>query len=180
MTNITNQTNTMNDCKTTRAKLPELLPDLLLDPKAVPAATVMHIEACPACRAEVDRELAAHTRTMALLDSWEVPEVSPYFGSRMTALLREEQRNPRVSLIERARNWLLLTNLHIKPMASAAALGLLLAIGGGAYLDLSQSHPAQAPQASATVRDLQSLDDNSQVFQQMSSLDAGDDGGDSL
>jgi hypothetical protein len=70
----------------------------------------------------------------------------------------------------------------MKPMAGAAALGLLLAIGGGAYVDLIQNQPVPAvPQASATVRDLQSLDDNAQVFQQMNSLDAGDnDGGNSL
>jgi hypothetical protein len=138
------------------------------------------MESCPSCRAVVDRELASHRATMALLEHWDAPEVSPYFASRMTALLREEQQRPRAGLVERMRSWLLLTNLHMKPMAGAAALGLLLAIGGGAYIDLTQNQPA--PQASATVRDLQSLDDNAQVFQQMNSLDAGDSdsGGNSL
>lgn len=170
----------MNDCKTMRAKLPALLPDLLLDPKAVPPAAIRHMDECASCRSDVEREVAAHASTMALLDSWDAPEVSPYFGSRMTALLREEQRNPRLSLLERARNWFLLSNLTMKPVAGVAALGLLLAIGGGTYLDLTQNQPAASPQASATVRDLQSLDENSQVFQQMNSLDAGDDGGSSL
>jgi len=169
-------------CKTIEAKLPTLLPDLLLDPAAVPASVQQHMAGCQGCRAVVDRELAAHRATFELLESWQAPEISPYFGSRMSALLREEQQSPRASLVERLRAWLLLSNLHMKPMAGAAALGLLLAIGGGAYVDLIQNQPVPAvPQASATVRDLQSLDDNAQVFQQMNSLDAGDnDGGNSL
>jgi predicted anti-sigma-YlaC factor YlaD len=170
-------------CKAIEAKLPTLLPDLLLDPAAVPASVQQHMASCKECRTVVDQELAAHRATFELLESWAAPEVSPYFGSRMSALLREAQQSPRTSLVERLRSWMLLSNLHIKPMAGAAALGLLLAIGGGAYVDLTQNQPTPAPvpQASATVRDLQSLNDNAQVFQQMSSLDSGDnDGGNSL
>ncbi len=167
------------DCKELKAKLPALLPDLLLDPGAVPASTRQHVEDCAGCRSVVESELAPHRATMSLLDRWDAPEISPYFASRMTARLREEQQRPRAGLLERIGNWLLLTDLHMKPMAGAAALGLLLAIGGGTYLDLTLSQPA--PPASATVRDLQSIDENAQVFQQMSSLDAGDsDTGSSL
>jgi hypothetical protein len=168
-------------CKTIEASLPALLPDLLLDPAAVPVAIQKHVEACDPCRAAIERELAGHREAMRLLEDWSAPEVTPYFESRMAALLREEQQRPRAGVIERVRSWMLLTNLHMKPMAGVAALGLLLAIGGGAYVDLTQSQPAPVPQASATVRDLQSLDDNAQIFQQMNSLDAGDsDSGNSL
>ncbi len=167
----------MKTCRTIEANLPALLPDLLLDPASVAGSTQQHLQACAGCRAVVDRELRAHRSTIELLGDWAAPEVSPYFHSRMTALLREEQARPRASLLERMRSWLLLTNLHMKPVAGVAALGVLLAIGGGAYLDLSQNQPAPAPQASAIVRDLQSLDENAQVFQQMSTLDAGDDAG---
>ena len=168
-------------CKEVAAKLPSLLPNLLLDPAAVPDAARLHMGACPTCRAMVDRELEGHRATMQLLEHWDAPEVSPYFSSRMTALLREEQQRPPAGVLERLRCWLLVSNLNVKPMAGAAALGVLLAIGGGAYLDLTQNQPAPVPQASATVRDLQSLDDNAQIFQQMSSLDAGDgDSGNSL
>jgi hypothetical protein len=170
-----------NTCRSMEAKLPALLADLLLDPAAVPAPAQQHMDTCPACRSLVDRELASHQHTLQLLDSWDAPELSPYFHSRMYALLREEQQRPRANLLERMRSWLLLSNLHMKPMAGAAALGLLLAIGGGAYLDLTQNQPAPLPQASATIRDLQSLDENAQVFQQMNQLDAGDnDNGHSL
>ncbi len=170
-----------NTCRLIEAKLPALLPDLLLDPAAVPASARQHLDTCPACRTLVDQELVAHRSTSQLLDSWQAPELSPYFHSRMSALLREEQQRPRANLVERMHNWFLLSNLHMKPMAGAAALGLLLAIGGGAYLDLTQDQPAPVPQASAIVRDLQSLDENAQVFQQMNQLDAADnDGGNSL
>ncbi len=170
-----------NTCRSIEAKLPALLPDLLLDPAAVPAPARQHLDTCPACRTLVDRELAAHQSTFQLLDSWDAPELTPYFHSRMSALLREEQQRSRPNLVERMRSWFLLTNLNMKPMAGAAALGLLLAIGGGAYLDLTQNQPAPLPQASATIRDLQSLDENAQVFQQMNQLDAGDnDSGNSL
>ncbi len=162
------------DCKALQAKLPALLPDLLLDPTAVPAAATRHLGECAPCRTLVDREQTAHAATLHLLDGWQAPEVSPYFAPRMAALLREEQANPRGGLLARARTWFMLTDLQMKPMVSAAALGLLLAVGGGAYLDLSQQAPAPAPASSATVRDLQSLDENAQVFQQMNSLDAGD------
>jgi hypothetical protein len=184
---MASQSDRQYDCRTMMAQLPELLPDLVLDPAAVPFAATRHLEDCSGCRAAVDRELGAHVETMQLLDQWKAPEVSPYFHSRMTALLREEQARPRTgwaSWRERAQSWFLLSNLHVKPAAGVAALGLLLAIGGGAYLDLNQNQMGQnqmgqvapAPQASATVRDLQSLDENAQVFQQMNSLDAGDDG----
>ncbi len=166
------------DCRTLEAKLPTLLPDMLLDPEAVPRAEQQHVADCAACQQVVARELDGHQATLSLLDTWEAPEVSPYFAARMGALLREEQQRPRTGWLDRARSWLLLTNLQMKPVAGAAALGLLLAIGGGTWLDLSQRAVAPAPQASATVRDLQSLDENAQVFQQMNSLDAADgDGG---
>ena len=171
MDTLTAQT---GSCKEVTSKLPALLPDFLLDPAAVPAAARQHMDACPTCRAIVDRELAGHRAAMQTLEHWDAPEVSPYFFSRMSALLREEQQRPPAGVLERLRSWLLVSNLNIKPMAGAAALGVLLAIGGGAYLDLTQSQPAPLPQASETVRDLQSLEDNAQVFQQMSSLDSSD------
>jgi hypothetical protein len=178
---MNSQTKMTRDCRSIEATLPELLADLLLDPAAVPASATEHMAGCADCQALIGHEMEAHQATMRLLDGWQAPAVSPYFDSRMTALLREEQGRRRSTLVERMRSWVLLSNLHMKPLAGAAALGVLLAIGGGTYLDLTQNQPAPVPQASATVRDLQSLDENAQVFQQMSSLDSGDnDSGNSL
>ena len=73
-------------CKEVAAKLPSLLPDLLLDPAAVPDAARLHMGGLPKrAAAMVDRELEGHRATMQLLEHWDAPEVSPYFSSRMTA-----------------------------------------------------------------------------------------------
>jgi len=49
--------------------------DVLLAPDAVPAKVTAHVAECEPCTAELE-ELRA---TMALLDTWEAPEPSPYF-----------------------------------------------------------------------------------------------------
>ena len=174
------------DCQTFQAKLPTWVPDLVMSPESVPPAVAEHVRSCPPCAALVERERDEVTSTMALLDSWEAPEVSPYFAGRMQALLREEQSKPRVGLAgwwDRVRTGLLVTDLHLKPVLGGGALALLLIAGGGAYLDLSQSTPQMAKptaQASPIVRDLQSLDENAPVFQQLNALDAGDSGSGTL
>jgi hypothetical protein len=63
----------------------------------------------------------------------------------------------------------------------AGALALAVLVGGGTYADLAWRSANQA-QESATIRDLQSLDGNAQVFQQLDSVDqpvgqTGDDSG---
>jgi hypothetical protein len=61
------------------------------------------------------------------------------------------------------------------------ALALALMIGGGTYAGLEgfNSSPKATPTAtSPIVRDLQSLDENSQLFQQMDMLDQPDNGAD--
>jgi len=62
------------------------LPDLLLDPAASSnAAAREHMLSCAACREEFESLQA----TMALLDTWQAPEPSPYFDQRLAVLLRE-------------------------------------------------------------------------------------------
>jgi hypothetical protein len=134
-----------------------------------------HVEHCAECMMELD-ELRA---TMALLDSWEAPEPSPYFNARMSALLRSEREAEPAGFFERLKARVLYgSNMHLRPIA-AGALALLLLVGGGTYAGfVNATHPAPA-NTSATVRDLQSLDDNSQVFQQLNALDQQDDDADS-
>src|SRR5580704_14233527 len=63
------------------------LADLLLDPGAVSAKVRKHVAECDGCRTE----LAELQATMALLDTWEVPEPNPYFMTRLDARMREER-----------------------------------------------------------------------------------------
>ncbi|WP_124847404.1 hypothetical protein [Acidipila sp. EB88] len=152
------------------------MPDLLFDPAAVPAPVRAHLDTCVSCSAE----LGSLQQTMQLLDTWEAPEPSPYWNARMGALLREEQARPArgwAGFRERFVTRLLLSNRALRPAAGVAALGLVLAVGGGTWLDLASqtsNRPAQGVQASNTVRDLQSLNENAQVFQQLSALDEPD------
>jgi hypothetical protein len=155
------------------------MPDLLFDPAAAPASARLHLADCVPCQ----QEFHSLRGTMRLLEGWGAPEPSPFWDARMGARLREEQEQPQRGWRHwpaRVRAHLLLSNYSLKPVASIAVLGLLIAAGGGTWLDLSSqgtSHPiSPAAQASNTVRDLQSLNENAQVFQQLSAIDGPDSG----
>ena len=65
--------------------------------------------------------------------------------------------------------------MHVRPLA-AMAMAIMLLVGGGAYLgvsDLDQATP-QTPQA-AVVHDLQTLDNNAQVLDQMEAMSTPSD-----
>ncbi len=157
----------MTNCR----KIESSLPDLLLDPKSVKPEVLAHLESCSSCGAELNSLMA----TMRMLDEWAVPEPSPYFDTKMQAKLREAKAAQPESFWEGLRSRLLFTsNFHFRTVGAAALAGIL-AIGGGSAIYVSQA-PAPAPlvQASATVRDLQSLDGNAQIFQQLNALDSDD------
>jgi hypothetical protein len=156
------------------------LPDLLLAPKQVSAEVRTHVDGCAECGKEL-KELEA---TMALMDAWEAPEVTPYFDTRMAVLLREEQQAAPAGWLERMRARLLFGNhVSMRPLM-AGALALVVAAGVGTYAGFNGAPQKPAPvAASPVIRDLQSLDDNAQVFQQLSTMDqqdTGDSGGSSL
>jgi anti-sigma factor RsiW len=159
-------------CRNIKSKMP----DLLLDPKSVSEDVRAHVASC----AECGRELRELETTMAALDAWEGPELSPYFDGRMAALLREEQQNPPAGWLERLRARLTFgEKMSLRPVA-AAALALVVAVGGGMYGVLTDhAAPTTAQQQSQVIRDLQSLDENAQVFQQLNSMDEQQDAGDS-
>ena len=163
--------NKQTECKAVEAAMP----DFLFDSGAVQAAARAHMDGCASCQAE----LASLQGTMQMLDSLEAPEPSPFWMARMGAKLREEQKEPArgwAGFVERLRTRFWLSDRSLKPVAGAAALGLVLVAGGGTWLDLASQQPVvSAPtQASNMVRDLQSLNENAQVFQQLSALDAPD------
>jgi len=161
------------NCTTCKAALP----DLLLDPTAASAAAREHLDACPACAAE----LAELKATFALLDSWEVPEISAYFDQKLAVRLREEQAAPAPGWFERIRSRLLFNTGHQFRPAMVGVMALLLIVGGGGVGISTLSHEHQKPQLSPVVNDLQILDNNQQALEQEDQLlqdDSPDDNSD--
>jgi hypothetical protein len=149
------------------------LADLLLDPASVPAKVQAHVAGCEGCRSELDRLRA----TMNLLDTWQAPEPSPYFVTRLAARMREERQAAPAGWLARMRARIAYgPGLHARPIA-AMALTVVLLLGGGTYLDLAvwNGGTQPSPQAAA-VHDLQILDNNAQVLDQMDALSANQNG----
>ncbi len=155
---------TMNKCAGMEAKLA----DLLLAPEAASAKVKAHVADCGDCR----KKLADLHATMALMDQWEAPEPSPYFMTRMNALLDEAREAPREGWLARLRARIVYgPQMHVRPLA-AMALTVVLLLGGGAYLGVSnwdQPAPPKGGQA-AVVHDLQLLDSNAQILDQLESI----------
>ena len=160
---------TKTKCEGMEAKLA----DLLLDPENAPAAVVAHAAECDGCRSE----LAELRATLSLMDSWEGPEPSAYFLSKLNARFREEREAEPAGWLERWRARLLYGQRpHVRPLA-AMALAILLLLGGGAYVGVTSLEPAQAPSGpDAVVRDLQLMDSNAELLDQMEALSSNQDG----
>lgn len=161
-------------------EMEEKLADLLLDPSTVPENVTTHVAGCESCH----RQLEELRSTMALLDSWEAPEPNPFFMTRFQARLDEERRSAPAGwtarLVNRIRARILYgPQLHARPLA-ALALTVLLILGGGAYLGVTNWEQTQAPSPqAAVVGDLETLDNNAQLLDQMEDIappaDAPDD-----
>jgi hypothetical protein len=150
----------------------ERLADLLFDSESAPAEVQAHVAGCARCRSEVD-ELRS---TMNLLDAWEAPEPNPYFMTRMEARLREEREAEPVwwgaRWLERFRNRAMLgAASHVRPLA-AMAMTIVLLVGGGTYLGVTDWDQEKAPegQAAAVVHDLQTMDSNAQLLDQLEAM----------
>ena len=165
---------TMNNC----AGMEQKLADMLLDPASAPATVQTHVAECEACRTE----LAELKATMGLLDEWKAPEPNPYFMTRLNARMREEREAAQGSwLARRIAKWragfAYGPGSHVRPLA-AMALTVLLFLGGGAYLGVTDwNHETQAPPQAAVVHDLQLLDNNAQILDQLESI-SDNNGGD--
>ena len=151
------------------------LADLLLDPDAAPAKVLTHVEECDRCR----RELMELKATMALLDTWEGPEPSPYFLSHLDARMREERRAAPAGWFERIRARLAYgPQAHVRPLA-AMALTIMLLLGGGTYLGVTDwDQTVQPAGQAAVVHDLQTLDSNAQLLDQLEALSSTNPNGD--
>lgn len=149
------------------------LADMLLDPPAVPAKVRAHVAGCESCQAE----LAELRATQALLDTWEAPQASPYFLSRLDARMREERKAAPVGWFARLRARMAYgPAMPVRPLA-AMAFTVMLLIGGGAYLGVTDwNQPAQPATGPAVVHDLQVLDNNAQLLNQLEELSSNQDG----
>ncbi|HEV2133066.1 MAG TPA: hypothetical protein VGR47_02275 [Terracidiphilus sp.] len=149
---------------------------LLLDAEAAPAEVRAHVDGCEGCAKELE-ELKA---TMALLDTWESPEPSPYFMTRLGARMNEERQAAPAGWLKRSlaamRTGLSYgQRMQARPLA-AMALTILLLLGGGAYLELSDWNQAVAPAPqAAVVHDLQTLENNAQLLDQLEALSSTSD-----
>jgi hypothetical protein len=160
--------NRKSDC----AGMGERLVDLLLDPAAASAKVLSHVEGCAGCRRELDELRAA----MALLDGWKAPEPNPYFLTRLEARLREERQAAPTGWFARLRaSFVYGSATHVRPLA-AMALSVVLFVGGGMYLGLSNEDQSLAvPQQTAVVHDLQTMDSNAKLLDQLEALSANND-----
>lgn len=167
----------MNEMKQNCTGMDVKLADLLLDPGSVPAEVQTHVAECDGCRTQ----LAELKVTMDLLDTWQVPEPNPYFMTRFEARMREERAAAPAGWL--ARRFARLRagfaygpGIHVRPLA-AMALTIMLLIGGGTYLDLTDwNKPVQPASQAAVVHDLQGLDNNAQLLDQMEALSTSNNG----
>ncbi|HEU5351756.1 MAG TPA: hypothetical protein VFU55_09170 [Terracidiphilus sp.] len=156
-----------NADRTNCAGMEARLAELLLNPAAAPVAVQTHVAGCEGCRKELE-ELRA---TMALMDAWQAPEPGAYFMTRMNARLEEAHRAPRAGWLARLRDRVAFgPPMHVKPLA-AMALTVMLLVGGGAYLDMTNwEKPAQTNGQAAVVHDLQTLQSNAQLLDELDSI----------
>ncbi len=150
-----------------------VLAEMLFAPESISEAAKAHIAACEACASQ----LAELKATMTLLDSWNAPEPSPFFMTRMKARLEEERQAAPAGFLERLRARLLYGSQNAWRPVAAMALTVMLFVGGGAYVGFSGVlDGSQAPKpTTAVVRDLQNLDSNAQLLDQLESMSGTQD-----
>jgi hypothetical protein len=155
----------------------EQLADLLLAPETVSASVREHVEGCAAC----SREFGELRAAMGLLDQWQAPEPSPYFLTRVEARLREARQEAPQGWMARLRDrFFFAPQAHTRPIA-AMALTVMLLVGGGAYLGVTNwvQPKAQPDQTATVVHDLQNMDSNAQLLDQLEQLGSNDNSSDS-
>jgi hypothetical protein len=158
-------------------RMDDELAAVLLDPRPVPAKVQKHVAECEQCQGELEHLKA----TVNALDAWQAPEPSPYFLTRLGARMREERESAPAGwfsgAIARLRARIAYgPALHVRPLA-AVALTVMLLVGGGTYLGVTDWMPSlQPPGQTAVVHDLQVLDNNAQVLDQMEALSSNESG----
>ena len=143
----------------------EIMETLLGGPKAASPEVQEHLRSCAVCA----QELASFRQTMALLDEWQTPEPSPYFGSRLRARVREEAAAQPAGWL----GWLR------RPVVAAAAM-VLVGVGVsllevGSFQDrntiATNDSAVRVNTTGNAVSDLQYLDKNAELFSEFDALD---------
>ena len=151
---------------------------------SLPPGSRVHMQSCPSCA----QAWAEHQKLFALLNEWEAPEVSPFFDTRLNALVREakaEETRPASGMF----GWLRKPMLGIPAWRSVAAgtLALAVAVGVGVlHNQANNNNPPVVAVKGTAVDDLQRLDkhqDEISNLELLDDLDAADtaiDAGDDL
>ena len=133
-----------------------------------------HFEGCPSCRHEVE----SMRSTMALLETWEAPEPSPFFDTRFNARLRAEAEAAPAGWRERIKAAIFSLRDHPLGWRPVTVVALAIAMVGGVGIYQSSLHPAKKTASlengACAVVDLQALDNNQQLLNEMSILDDTD------
>jgi hypothetical protein len=156
------------DCK----HIQEILPGLAAGMEAATPEAEKHIASCKAC----STQLQDFQKTMALLDEWQAPEPSPYFDTRLQALLREEMARP-------AGGWyrLFLPGLWARPVWVASVATIIFAVvfgvGNKSYFMQTETIATKPPalmlpvQPGTAVGDLEALQKNDDLYADFDMLD---------
>lgn len=139
----------------------------LMTAEGVPGPEVKeHLDGCAACSAE----LASMQQTMALLDEWQAPEPSPFFDTRLQALVREEKAK------EAQKSASIFAWFRRPALAAAAAVALV--IGAGVYTGMKDGRKPDATDknnvvtaSDTAVKDLQTLSNDQDVINNFAALD---------
>ena len=134
-----------------------------------------HTAQCSSCAQEW-REMRS---LMALLDEWQAPEPSPFFGTRLYARVNDVKENESQSLLP--QSWLAWARRPAfgmplwRPMV-AGALALAVAVGLGMYnFDGGRTDNIgkviSAQPKSLAVKDLEALDKNQDLYANIDLLD---------
>ncbi len=140
----------------------ELMPDLAAGSDAVAPEVKKHLETCIGCAGKLNE----FRQTIALLDEWQVPELSPYFDMRLRARLREEAVRQPVGWWQ----W-------IRKPALAISLAVLMVMSITLFrTDAGRNPTSDGPRAmvaeqGTAVGDLQALDKNSELYSDFEILD---------
>ncbi len=150
------------NCKEVR----EHLLDLAQPTAALNSAAEEHVRGCAACAAELD----SLRSTMALLDEWKAPEVSPYFDQRLQGRIREIEAEPQGWLA-----WLRRPALALVAVALIAVGVALFRTGPTAGPDIASGKPpvvdGVVPNGASAVADLKALDQNEDLYANFELLD---------